>query len=110
MAVIITLAMLLLVASAALAMTGTGRRGKGPPGRDDRNRTDAARVPIPEEPLLGTATLVVGGAEEPASPHQRLQVADVRLTAWPPTGDPRPGHPAGPSRIVPLAGRRLAGR
>lgn len=80
---------------------------------DAAGRARHARLLVavdPEERLLGTATLVVGGAEEPASPHQRLQVADVRLTAWPPTGDPRPGHPAGPSRIVPLAGRRLAGR
>ena len=100
MAVIITLAMVLLVASAALAVTGTGRRGKGAPERDDRNRADAVRVPTP----------AVRVPEEPARPHQGFRVAGVRHTAWSPTGGPGPGHPAGPPLIAPLAGRRLAGQ
>ncbi|HEV8647980.1 MAG TPA: hypothetical protein VG276_00945 [Actinomycetes bacterium] len=102
MAVIITLAMVLLVASAALAVTGTGRRGKGAPERDDRNRADAVRVPTP--------AVRVPTPEEPARPHQGFRVAGVRHTAWSPTGGPGPGHPAGPPLIAPLAGRRLAGQ
>jgi len=97
MAVIITLAMVLLVASAVLAVTGTaargGRRGKRTQeGGGDHDLAEAARLPVAH----GRAW------------RYRDSPADDGITTSSPTLDLRLGRQRGPRRIDPLAGGRLA--
>jgi hypothetical protein len=107
MAVIITLAMVLLVASAALAVTGStargGRHGKRARGRGaNRKRADAARLAGPDGSWPASGPFQVGEAARPAPPAAR--------PAPPAAGDLRAGQQALPDPIGPLARRRLADR